>query len=345
MKKSISFITVLLFVGNATASNVAFDTSGKCEIEGIITAVEFVDKFVHPCVAKRNCPVGAFVERAPALYELTVKIQSISCTPGGGEPFSYRSQFQLNEENTIVVYQSELKKEDIFEVDDTIRGTVEFKSLRDKFTDYILVKKKNNATGQNIISKEKIMNIARNLFNHKYLASEGYNRSDIVSSSIDDIEGYLLSGNIVNEDYEFVIQVLNPSNNLCAVCPIKSNKEDLVFLMKRQDCFRIWGKPESEEMLDKIKQTLASNYYNKLDRIQIKNGKRITPDDQAKVNTLKNDLENGAWRWKKNAMYYVQFEITDKYPETLGCRIVGGELLFLETGELVYNEPIELCRD
>ncbi len=141
--KSLLFILLVLFSCPANASRVAFDPLGKCEIEGTINNVNLTEAYVDPCVTEDDCPVGAFVPSTPAMYFLSVNIKSIACVPEGlGDPLSYRSQFRLNDENTIVVYQADVNAGDRFDVGDTISGRVEFEALQNRFTRYILINNK-----------------------------------------------------------------------------------------------------------------------------------------------------------------------------------------------------------
>ncbi|NCU33571.1 MAG: hypothetical protein EOM23_11735, partial [Candidatus Moranbacteria bacterium] len=139
MKRFFLIITILILAYNASASRVAFDSSGEFDISGIIQSIQFAQEQKDPCLENNNCPVGAFMPHRSAKYLLAVEIKSIACVPEGTDnPFSYRSTFQLNNEKTISVYQNDVQPADRFAIGDSISGTVIFENLNDKFSDYIL---------------------------------------------------------------------------------------------------------------------------------------------------------------------------------------------------------------
>ncbi len=134
-------VLLLAVSGSVSASRVAFDATGSCDIEGTIISASFHEAFEDPCVKDNNCPVGAFVPERGARYVLSVYIESLSCVPSEGPadgPNSYKNQFQLNENNEIVLDQLLAKQGDIFEQGDRISGTVQLIQYNNTFVAYNL---------------------------------------------------------------------------------------------------------------------------------------------------------------------------------------------------------------
>ena len=156
------FPTIILFIliiSPVFASPVEFDTTGICNIEGIIKAIEFKEAYEDPCVKNHSCPVGAYIPERPATYYLTIKLESISCIPAGEEePLSYRAQFRLGAENIIAVDKNVVKEGDVFESGDKISGTVKYITLQHLFASYELVKTpKDNVINDNIVKQNNIV--------------------------------------------------------------------------------------------------------------------------------------------------------------------------------------------
>lgn len=129
----------MIIISPVFASRVEFDTLGKCNVSGMIKAVNFEEAYEDPCVKDNDCPVGAFTPKRSARYIFSIYTDTIKCTPGEVDnPSTYESQFKLNDENSIILNLIDVKEGDQFQPGDKIRGTVEFKSLSNTFTSYEL---------------------------------------------------------------------------------------------------------------------------------------------------------------------------------------------------------------
>jgi hypothetical protein len=129
----------LLIISPVFASTVEFDAFGKCDITGTIKAVDFEEAYKDPCIESNSCPVGAFEPERSAHYNLSIYINTLNCTPGEiDNPITYESQFELNNENAIILNLVDTNEGDQFQAGTNISGTIEFKTLAHTFTSYEL---------------------------------------------------------------------------------------------------------------------------------------------------------------------------------------------------------------
>ena len=158
---ALSFI--LLIVSPVFASRVEFDSLGKCNIAGIIKAVNFEEAYEDPCVKDNSCPIGAFTPERSARYILSVYIDTLNCIPGEVDnPATYESQFKLNEENSITLNLIDVKDEDQFQQGDKISGTVGFITLAHTFRSYELEKPSEKIVTDDIDNQKNTIDIEQN---------------------------------------------------------------------------------------------------------------------------------------------------------------------------------------
>lgn len=156
----IIFLALFVFVnkGFVLASRTDFSTSQKCDIEGVIKSVEYKEAFRDPCLEEGVCPVGAYNPETPAKYNLSVLVESVSCTPfdGMSAPKSYEEHFPIGEEQIIFVEEKDVLEDDSFVLGQKILGKVEW-FFGNKFISYKLKEDNNSNQKNNKIVDEEIL--------------------------------------------------------------------------------------------------------------------------------------------------------------------------------------------
>jgi hypothetical protein len=194
------------------------------------------------------------------------------------------------------------------------------------------------------VEKDRLLEEAKKLFFDRYRESGSLETiSDIVSSNLKEIKCYLLKGKNSQESYGYVIQVLNPANDLCAVCPLNTERSK-----KYADpCARFNAKPGTDEMVEQVKNSIVNDYQNNL-IIKRKGNGALSSEELQKIEEHRKLVQLTGWSWEEVKMYFVEFNLKQrefKQGPLGGCHVVGGELLFLESGINVYNRSIDLCSD
>lgn len=188
------------------------------------------------------------------------------------------------------------------------------------------------------LSENELIQLNRLVLERAY-PQECPKHTDMNSSVINEIDGHLLYANDVKGTFAYVIQVLNSGNQLCGVYAVGSRREQEI----GEDGIRsqVYGSPGTEEMLMAIKNNFFGRYKGDFESKRYKAG-GLTAEDQDKLKAYQERLVSRSWVWKKIRMYDIKLNIKLKPGFSQG--LVGGELLFLDTGENVYNSRIDLAR-
>lgn len=194
------------------------------------------------------------------------------------------------------------------------------------------------------VEKDRLLEEAKKLFFDRYRELGSLETiSDIASSNLKEIKCYLLKGKNSQESYGYAIQVLNPANDLCAVCPLNTERSK-----KYADpCARFNAKPGTDEMVGQIKNNIVNDYRNNL-IIKRKGNGALSSEELQNIEEYRKLVQSTDWVWEEVKMYFIEFNLKRqefKQGPLGGCHLVGGELLFSETGINIYNKPIELCFD
>ena len=87
-----------------------------CKIKGIIKKVDFESQKSIPTTdpTEPYLPGRERWEEVPAQFKLTVQIQEVICNGNCGDEKNCKEQYSVGEENTLLIFQSDLNDGDEF---------------------------------------------------------------------------------------------------------------------------------------------------------------------------------------------------------------------------------------
>lgn len=135
MKKLIlltGLIAILIVIGYVkVAKAIPPPLSPACFIKGIIEDVKCYKNKGVPCVEEEKA--------VSDIYHLTIKIEEVSYISGDTTIWTCEGTFPLNSSQEVYIYESSKKPEDIFQINDIIKGNIG-QAYTKEFNSYVLEK-------------------------------------------------------------------------------------------------------------------------------------------------------------------------------------------------------------